>query len=177
MEFAVDYAKVVNPMEMENEKLEFVDSAEHVGMLRSIGGNHVTILARITTHKKAMGAVLHVGLAKGHRGNPAASFHVHQLYGTPVLMSGLAPLFLSTTEINIIDQHFKETIRNLQRLFLGTPQAVTYFLAGSLPGKALLHLRQMSLFDMISRLPGSILHQHAINVFTSASFKNKSWFQ
>ena len=118
MQFAVDYAKAANPMKMKNEKLEFVDTAEHVGMLRSAGGNHVTILARITTHKKAMGAVLHVGLAKGHRGNPLASFHVHQLYGTPVLMSGLAPLFLCTMEINIIDQHCKETIHNIQDFFL-----------------------------------------------------------
>ena len=66
MEFAVDYAKAINPLEINNEQIEFVESAEHVGMLRSASGNHVTIHARITAHKRAMGAVLHVGLASRH---------------------------------------------------------------------------------------------------------------
>ena len=103
MEFEVDYAKVINPLEINGDRIDFVDSAEHVGMLRSTAGNHVTILDRINTHKKAIGAVLHVGMAKGHRGNPSASLHIHQLYGTPVLMSGLAPLVLSLPEIYIIE--------------------------------------------------------------------------
>ena len=118
MEFSVDYAKAVNPLKISGDRIEFVESAEHVGMLRSTGGNHNTILARITAHKRAVGAVLHVGLARGHRGNPSASFHVHQLYGAPVLMSGLAPLVLSASEIGIIEQHFKETIQQIFRKFL-----------------------------------------------------------
>ena len=93
MAFAIDYAKVINPIKMDSDDLKFVVVAEHVEMLRSIGGNHVTILARITSH----------------RGNPFASFHIHQLYGTTVLMSGLAHLLLSKLEINIIEQHFKNS--------------------------------------------------------------------
>ena len=152
MEFSVDYAKAVNPLKINGDRIEFVESAEHVGMLRSTGGNHNTIFARITAHKRAVGAVLHVGLARGHRGNPSASFHIHQLYGAPVSMSGLAPLVLSTSEIGIIEQHFKETIQRPQRLYPNTPRPVTYFLAGILPGTAHLHLRQLSLYGMIIRL-------------------------
>ena len=68
-------------------------------------------------HKKAIGAILHVGIARGHRGNPVASLYIHQLYGTPVLMSGLASLYLSSSEINLISQHFKETVQRLQCLY------------------------------------------------------------
>ena len=113
MEFDVDYAKAINPLTVNGEKIQFYDEAEHVGMLRSTAaGNHVAILDRIKTHKKSLGAILHVGLSKGHRGNPATSLHIQQLYGTPVLMSGLAPLVISSSEVSIVEQHFKETLRS-----------------------------------------------------------------
>ena len=177
MNFAVDYAKHINPIKVNNEKIEFVESAEHVGMLRSTSGNHQTILERFKAHRQAIASVLHVGVARGHRGNPAASFKVHQLYGTPVLMSGLAPLLLSKQEVGIIEHHYKETIRSIQRLFSCTPSSVTYFLAGSLPGIALLHQRQLSIFGMISRLPTkNILNEIAINYFSYKTICSKSWF-
>ena len=91
-------------------------------------------------------------------------------------MSGLAPLVLTKHDVLLIEQHYKETLRSLQRLHSGTPSSVTYFLAGSLPGTALLHLRQLTLFGMISRLPENILHSHAKDIFTSTTLSKKSWF-
>ena len=114
--------------------------------------------------------------ARGHRGNPAAILRVEQLYGVPVLLSGLAPLILTNAEVNTIEQHHKDTIANIQRLFSRTPRAVTFFLAGSLPASALLHLRQLKLFGMISRLPNNVLHKHASNVFKFVTTTRKSWF-
>ena len=86
--------------------------------------------------------ILSAGIARHHRGNPAASIIVKKLYGTPVLLSGIASLVLTKWEINIIDQHLKQTLRNLLKLYSDTPQAFIYFMAGSLPGEALLHQRQ-----------------------------------
>ena len=43
MEFAVSYAKFMNPIMINNEKIPFVECAEHVGILRSSAGNHPTI--------------------------------------------------------------------------------------------------------------------------------------
>ena len=136
MSFAVDYAKEMNPIQIDGKTIEFVNDAEHVGMLRSSDGNLPAILARFKAYKKAVAAVLHTGMARGHRGNPQASLRVHQLYGTPVLMSGLAPLVLSKQEVQMIEQQYKETLRCLLRLHEGTPRSVVYFLAGSLPGTA-----------------------------------------
>ena len=39
-----------------------------------------------------------------------------------------------------------------------------------------LHLKQLSLFGMITRLPGSILHKHAVYVLVSLKSSCKSWF-
>ena len=48
--------------------------------------------------------------------------------------------------------------------------------SGCLPGSALLHLRKLSIFGMISRLPNNILHRHAVNIFSQTTISNKSWF-
>ena len=172
----VDYTRNINPIKINDEKIEFTDSAEHVGMVRSVSGNLPTILTRITSHRKALGGVLHTGIARSHRGNPAASLRVQQLYGNPVLFSGLAPLVLSNQETNVVDQHHKETLRSFQRLIPCTPRSVTCFLAGSLPGSAVLHLRQLSIFGMITRLPNNILYSHAKNIFDNTTSSPKSWF-
>ena len=176
MSQTVDYVKNMNPIKINDEKIEFTDSAEHVGMVRSVAGNLPTILTRITSHRKALAGVLHTGIARSHRGNPSASLRVQQLYGNPVLFSGLAPLVLGNQETNIVDQHHKETLRSLQRLIPCTPRSVTCFLAGSLPGSAVLHLRQFSIFGMITRLPNNILYSHAKNVYNHTTSSPKSWF-
>ena len=76
----------------------------------------------------------------------------------------------------MIDQHLKETARNLQRLHQGTPRSVVFFLGGCLPGTAEIHLRQFSLFGMISRSSDSLLFDLATTYFNSSSPSKKSWF-
>ena len=153
------YAESTHPIEINGKRLGFSTSVDHVGMLRSSSGNGPAILARISAHRGALAGVLHTGMAKGNRGNPTSSLRINQLYGIPVLMSGLAPLVLSEKEIGLIDQHHKETLRCLLRLHQNTPRSVVYFLAGCLPGSALLHLRQLSIVCMITRMKGKLWHQ------------------
>ena len=59
----------------------------------------------------------------------------------------------------------------------GTPQSVILFISGSLPGKAQLHLKQLSLFSIITRLPGDPLFSRAKYVPTAARIPHsRSWF-
>ena len=113
-------------------------------------------------------------MAKGHRANPAPSIKIERLYASPVLLSGLGSLVLSEKEILVIEQHVRETIRCLMRLHDRTPRCVTYFLAGSLPGSALIHIKQLNLFGMVCRLTDDILHHHALNVFNLHTISPKS---
>ena len=117
------------------------------------------------------------GLARGRRGNPAASLKVSQLYGTPVLFSGLGSLVLSPAETKIIDHHYQQTIQNLQRLHDKTPRSLVFLMAGSLTGEAILHLKQLTLFIMICHLPGDPLNIHARATLLSAPNSARSWFQ
>ena len=116
------------------------------------------------------------GLAKDHRANPAACIRINQLYGIPVLMSGLGTIVLKNSEIDILSQHHKKTLTNLQKLHNNTPDPVVFFLSGTLPGHAQLHLNQFSIFGMITHLPRSILHQHAIRVLSYSKPSSMSWF-
>ena len=91
-------------------------------------------------------------------------------------MSGLASLFLQKYEIDLVDSHYKVTLENLQKLHPRTPRSVVYFLGGSLPGTAILHMRQLSLFGMICLLLSDPLNQHARHILMNGQEGPKSWF-
>ena len=110
-EVAVKHAEKIHNITIRGTKVKLSQELEHVGVIRNTCGNMPYIIDRIAKHKKALGAVLFTGAAKSHRGNPAASLRVHELYCSSVLLSGLATLVLSKVEIGILDQHFTATLQ------------------------------------------------------------------
>ena len=70
----------------------------------------------------------------------------------------------------------KTNVENLLRLPKGTPRVVVAFLSGTLPGMAQLHIRQLTLFIMVTRHPNNILNRHARSCFTTSKPSEKSWF-
>ena len=170
--FEIDH----NPIKINDMVIPLSNTAEHVGVLRSVSGNSATLLARFAAHRGALSSVLHTGLARNHRGNPSSGLKIEKLYALPVLLSGISSLVLSKKDLEMIEAHYRETLRKLLRLPSKTPRSVIYFLAGSLPGDAFVHLRQLSIFGMISRQPQNLLHQHAENLFTAKLISPKSWF-
>ena len=123
-----------------------------------------------------MFSILPVGLARGHCGNPAASLRAHQVYCMPRFLSGITTLVLTNSETKLIDQHVKNKLQNIQKLMTKTPDCVVAFLGGHLPGSAILHMRQLSIFGMICHLPGSLLHQVAEHLLITAKTTSGSWF-
>ena len=91
-------------------------------------------------------------------------------------MSGLSALVLSESEISTIDLHFKETCENLQKLLPKTPRSVVFFIGGCLPARAILHLRQLTIFDMVIHLSDDPLNIHARKVLSEAKPSSRSWF-
>ena len=167
---------IYNPIKVNNQEINFSKQAEHVGVVRSPTGNLPHLLGRFSAHRKALGALLFSGIARNHRGNLAAALRIENVYAVPVLLSGVASLVLTTTEVNMIDQHYFCTLRNLFKAYHGTPRSFVLFMCGSLPASALLNLRQLSLFSMICRLPGDPLHTRALYSLTCVKPSSKSWF-
>ena len=62
----VDYMKLISPVNINGKKIDFFEDVEHVGVVRSTNGNLPNIITRITSHKKALAAVLFTGMARGH---------------------------------------------------------------------------------------------------------------
>ena len=167
-----------NPVEINGTKIPFTNTAEHVGILRSSDGNGPSISARFSAHRRALLGVMQAGLSIRHQGNPTFSLWVEKLYATPVLLSGLSALVLTKAELKSIDAHYTTTLLRLLRLHDKTPRSVTLFLAGSLPATALLHMRQMGLFGMISRLEeNNLLHVYAKEIFSTDRCSKSSWFR
>ena len=119
----------------------------------------------------ALMCVLPFGMARGHRGNPAAVLRVEALYGLPVLLSGLSSLVLNCTEIDMLKKFHKESLQKLQKLHRATPESVVYFLGGSLPLPALLDIRCLSLLNMIAQLgPNHIMAKKIWKFFEKQQF-------
>ena len=168
---------------MQGLPISFSTEAEHVGVTRSTTpGSTAAVLARISAHTRALHAVLPAGLARGHNGNPAASLKVEQLYGLPVLLSGLASLVLSKAELTALDHHYKVSLEQLMRLYPRTPASFVYLMAGCLPASATLHERQLCLLGMIARQgPGAILHRLGTYILSNPPPRTRSpssvpWF-
>ena len=168
----------VTTISVDGERISPSSQATHVGVVRSVDGNGPNIASRLSAHRKAVFSVLHAGLAKGHRANPAACLRVESVYGVSVLLSGLSSLVLSSKEEKLIDQHYKVHIQRLLRLHQATPAPVVFLLAGCLPLQAQLHLRMFSLFGQLCRLRGgdNILARQASSIYSSADPSSRSWF-
>ena len=169
--------EVYNPIFIDGHQIDFSEEAEHVGVIRSIKGNIPHLLSRISAHRKAIGATLSAGVAQKSRANPLVGLRLEKVYGSSVLLSGVSSLVLSASETAMIDKHQKDTYRNIQKLHLNTPSCVVYFLGGCLPSEAVIHLRMLGIFGMVSRLTNDPLKIHARNVLITAKSSSKSWFR
>ena len=166
-----------NPIYIDGHQIGFSDTAEHVGVIRSADkGNLPHIMNRICSHRKAIGAILSSGIAQKSRANPIVGLRLEKVYGIPVLLSGVASLFLSGSEVALIDRHLKATYQNIQKLLPNTPDCVVYFLSGCLPGEATIHLRILTIFGMVARLTNDPLRARAQQVLVSEKSSSKSWF-
>ena len=166
-----------NPISIDNHTIDFSEEAKHVGVIRSSEkGNLPHLMNRINAHRKALAATLSSGIAQKSRANPAVGIRLQKVYGSPVLLSGVASLFLLGSEVSLIDKHLKITYQNIQKLLPNTPSCVTYFLSGCLPGEANIHLKMLGIFGMVARLTNDPLRTHARNVLVAAKSSSKSWF-
>ena len=88
----------------------------------------------------------------------------------------MASLVLLGKDIATIETQYKRSLQNILKLPASSPSSLVHFVAGTLPATALLHLKILSLFGMICRLPDDPLKVHAQQVFLTCSLAPKSWF-
>ena len=153
------------------------EEVSHLGVQRSeVPTNVCSILDRISAHRKQLHSLLPDGVALPHGGNPASNLKVDSIYCLPVLLSGLASLLLSKSEVNKLNQCYKTNLTRLMKLCDNTPDCALYFLTGTLPCEAHLHLHQLALFSMICRLKDNIFYELARSSFLGTVNVSHTWF-
>ena len=125
----VKYVKLLSPLQIGDVPIEFVNTAEHVGVLRSVSANLPHIHQRIVNHKGSLAKILSMGMSRRHRANPIAALRAENIFATPILFSGMASLFITKAESDVLALHVKETTENLLKLHSRTPDPVV-FLSG-----------------------------------------------
>ena len=174
----VEYIKSTSLISLAGKEVPFSSEAEHLGVVCSeMTSNTAHILSRISAHRAKIFSLLPAGLAYGHLASTAATLKVERMCALPVLLSGMSTLVLSKRDISILSDHFKKILRLIMKLPDRTPEPVIFFLAGTLPLPAHLHLRKLSLFGMICRLKGNVLHSIGRIMLTDCKPAAKSWFQ
>ena len=173
----IDISKSSSSLSINGRTIPFSEEVNHLGVLRSeLPTNKCSIGDRISAHRKQLFSLLPTGVALHHGGNPAASLRVDRIYCLPVLISGLASLHLSKADVTMLNKYYKINISRLMKLVDRTPDCAVYFLAGTLPCEAHLHLRQLSLFSMLCRLQDNVLNDMARRFFISDLKASSSWF-
>ena len=174
----IEYAKLISRIAMNDNAIPFSQEAEHLGVIRASSGSNLQhIFSRISAHRGKLHTLLPIGMALNHNASVSASLKVEKMYALPVLMSDLPALVLTTYEIRILHNHYKNVLRMLLKLPARTPETAIYFLAGSMPFEAYLHLRQLSLFGMVCHKTGNILQNIGKIILTELKSSALSWFQ
>ena len=162
---------------LNGKSITFSCEAEHLGILRSSSASNMpNLINRFSAHKRKLFSLLPAGMALRHSASPSSCIKVERLYALPVLMAGLGSLVLNRSEINALNFHYKNTLRNLLKLPKDVPEPAIYFISGSLPAEAYLHMRVFSLFNMICNLTDNPLHSIARNALVMSRPSSKSWF-
>ena len=169
---------LMNPIEIDRVPISPSDCATHVGVVRSPGGNGPHIGSRLSAHRKAVFGLIGTGFGRHHYANPAISLRIEQIYGSQVLMSGLATIVLTSKEEKLLDQYYKVHLERLLRLHQSTPSCFVFLSAGRLTFSAQLHLKILSVFGQVCRFQNgsNVLTQFAHHIYSSTSPSVNSFF-
>ena len=167
----------MNPISLSNTLIPLSDRAEHVGVIRQSSEIFPHILSRITAHKKATYLIRYASCSSTNLTNLYANIRAEMCFCTPVLLSGLPSLKINTTNMNILDNYYKGSLKKILRLPVDTPDPFVYLISGCLPISALIHLRQLALIVQLNQLgPSHTSFIHATLTLTSSPIPKWSWW-
>ena len=100
-----------------------------------------------TNTLRYQGAIIHNSLVDLGLHNitskPVVTNKLKSIYQLSYVLHRFKLMVLSKQDLEALDHHHKVKLEGVLRLYPCTPLPVVYFLAGSLPASAVLHLRQL----------------------------------
>ena len=152
------------------------DRFTHLGLVWSQNARTPDIQENISRARRTAFALISIGMHGKDGLGPATSFKIVQTYVVPRLLHGIQAAVLSQSEIQKLETFYRKILRQLQNLPENTASSAIYMLIGALPIEATYHIRCLTLYGSICRLPKN--HQLYRLALRQTSIGNKlSWFK
>ena len=129
------------------------ESFIHLGINWTSGSNNIDVEHLIKSARRTAYSMMRIGLHGVDGLGPRVSFKIVNLYILPKLLHGLDAIVLGKKDLEKLESFYRRTLRQLQGFPENSAKEVIYLLFGSATLEALYHIKVMTLFGMICRLP------------------------
>jgi hypothetical protein len=174
---------IVRPRKSEDERFWRIgpspvpveEKFTHLGVVWKSGCKSPDIGENIIKARRTAYSLINVGLHGNNGLGPATCMKIIQTYITPRLLHTLEASILGSNDIQLIESFYKKMLRQIQNLPTNTASQAIYLMLGTTPIEAQYHIRALTFYGSICRLPKN----HAIYRLArrQLSVKNKySWF-
>ena len=133
--------------------IPYVESVTHLGMARNLVNNNDNVENRVKQSLNTLYALIPAGLHGENGLSPFASRKVVVSYVLPRLLYGLEVLVLTKTHIATLERTYCNMLRKLLSLREGTASTAVYLMMGLPPLEAEIHIRVLTTFGSITRMP------------------------
>ena len=146
----MDYYQQIKPWTLNGEKIEVVDTNEHLGLLVSgIKEEQKNVDNNISSCRNSLFSLLGSALSYKCKLSPVVQIHLWRTYSLPVLLSGLAALPVRPADIRSMRIFHNKILRGFLKLSMTSAVSGLYFLCGELPIEARIHIDLLTLFHNI----------------------------
>ncbi|KAK3097462.1 hypothetical protein FSP39_009833 [Pinctada imbricata] len=158
--------------------MPIVDNAVHVGVKRTSKPTPTgAIEENISKARKTMYSLMSSGLHGNNGLDPGSCIHLLKVYVIPVLLYGLEIQLPTENECKALDNMLKRTLKQILSLPTNTADPAPYILSGILPPEGSIHIRALTFFGNICRLPHDSLEKRiATRQLAIKGALSNSWF-
>ena len=160
-----------------DDRLTNTEQFPHMGIERRNKHNAHVMEERAEVGRRTVYSLMPAGLHGENGLSPAVGRQLIIAYVLPRMLHGLEALVLAESHVKILEDYYRGMLRDIQALRDRTANEAVYLLIGLLPIEVELHIKALTLFGAICRLPEeSTLRRLAMQQLAIKTEGSKSWF-
>ncbi len=162
---------------MDNDNMPIVESAMHMGILRSAATEETTVEYNISKARRTIYSLMASGLHGENGLDAETSIHLLQTYVLPILVYGLEVILPKVKLVEKLEVLHRKFLKQILSLPTTVANPAVYIISGAIPMEGTIHKRALALYGNICRLPeDSIEKQLANRQLLVKSWESNSWF-
>ena len=148
----------------------------HLGLNWMQGSNVPNIKQLIQSARRTMFMLMRVGVHGTDGLGPCSTFKIVKTYVIPKLLHGLEAVVLKQKDIESLEAFFRKILRQIQSLPESTAKEGIYLLLGATTLESLYHIKVLTMFGNICRLPrGHLLYRLCRRQLAMRADSKASW--